>query len=78
MNVVHLFSDGKQNSIRTSLSLRNIPNKDLKTLELKMASRRVKGGEIEKYITKKSRAKGLYNVKVVYKDESGKSVIVRH
>ena len=44
-------------------------------LKMKMASKRVKGDQIDKFKSIKSKSTGLYTVKIVYQDESGDNLL---
>ena len=43
-------------------------------LEMKMANKRVKGDTIAQYNPIKSKSTELYKVKIIYQDESGKTL----
>ena len=60
-------------NLSAALTIRDIPNGDLETLELKMADRkRTRGGDIKVFKEMPKGKTGLTNVKIVFEEESGK------
>lgn len=70
-----LLSDTCEMDIKTSLSVTNVPTKDVSTLKLKMADKkRVHGDEIANYTHKPCRGSGgISKVTIVYKEEKGEA-----